>query len=128
MYRKLEEKAVGTIFMSIEDKLLKKSQHKKYNIYAQTNGILNAHEPIILARSKEPSIRFSCIQLRRHGCASNVKKAGRLAFQETSVHRIFIESCNIPLCINFQVSIFCNSANEIIRPPLMRKIFSCKNL
>ena len=45
------------------------------------------HDPIIFARSQEPSTRLSCIQLLRHGCASNVMKVGRQAFQETSVHR-----------------------------------------
>ena len=52
------------------------------------------HDPIIFARSQETSIRFSCIQLLRHGCASNVMKAGRQAFQKTSVHIIFIECCD----------------------------------
>ena len=84
-----DEKAVGTIFMSIEDELLKKSKHKKYNIYTQVIGILNA-QPIISIRSQETSLRLSCIQLLRHGCASNVMKVGRKAFQETSVHRIFL--------------------------------------
>ena len=32
------------------------------------------HDPIIFPRSQEPSIRLSCIQLLRHGCASNVMK------------------------------------------------------
>ena len=73
---------MGTIFISIEDLLLKKSEHNKYNIYAQTIGILIAYEPIIMARSQELSIRLSCIQLSRHGCASNAKKARRQAFQE----------------------------------------------
>ena len=55
------------------------------------------HDPIIFARSQEPSIRPSCIHLSRHGCASNVMKVGRQAFQEASVHRIFIESCGMHL-------------------------------
>ena len=55
------------------------------------------HDPIIFARSQEPSIRLSCIQLLRHCYASNVIKVGRQAFQETSVHRIFIESCDTHL-------------------------------
>ena len=55
------------------------------------------NDPIIFARSQEPSIRLSCIQLLRHGCASNVMKVGRQAFQETSVHIIFIESCAMHL-------------------------------
>ena len=53
------------------------------------------HDPIIFARSQEPSIRLSCIQLLKYGCVSNVMKAGRQAFQETSVRRIFIESCDM---------------------------------
>ena len=59
--------------------------------------ILNAKEPIIFVRSQEPSIRLSCIQLWRHGCASNVKKAGKQAFQEASVYVIFLKSCDIHL-------------------------------
>ena len=55
------------------------------------------HDPIVFARSQEPSIRLSCIQLLRHGCTSNVMEVGRQAFQETSVHRIFIESCDMHL-------------------------------
>ena len=55
------------------------------------------HDPTIFARSQEPSIRPCCIQLLRHGCASNVMKVGRQAFQETSVHRNFIESCDLHL-------------------------------
>ena len=55
------------------------------------------HNPVILIRSQEPSIRLSCIQLLRHGCASNVMKVGRQAFQETYVHQIFIESCDMHL-------------------------------
>ena len=55
------------------------------------------HDPIIFARSQEPSIRPYCIQLLRHGCVSNVMKVGRQAFQETSVHKIFIESCDMHL-------------------------------
>ena len=58
---------------------------------------MNAYVPNILARSQEPSIRLSFIQLWRHDCASNVKKVARQAFQETSVNRIFIESCNVHL-------------------------------
>ena len=91
MQRALDEKAVGTIFMSIEGLLLKKSEHNKY---MQTIGILNAYESTIFVRSQEPNIRISCIQLWKHCCASNVKNVGRQTFQETSVHRIFIESCN----------------------------------
>ena len=55
------------------------------------------HDPIIFARSQELSIRLSCIQLLRHGCTSNVMKVGRQAFQETSVYRMFIESCDMHL-------------------------------
>ena len=55
------------------------------------------HYPIIFARSQEPSIRPYCIQLLRYGCASNVVKVGRQAFQETSVRIIFIESCDMHL-------------------------------
>ena len=54
-------------------------------------------DPIIFARSQESSIRLSCIQLLRHDCASNVMKVGRQALQETSVHRICIESCDMHL-------------------------------
>ena len=43
IHRALDEKAVGMIFMSIKDLLLKKSEHNKYNIYSQTIGILNAY-------------------------------------------------------------------------------------
>ena len=66
----------------------------------QIIGILNAYEPTIIVRSQEPSIRLSCVQLWRHCCASNVKNVGRQTFQETSVHIIFIESCNIHLLKN----------------------------
>ena len=66
----------------------------------QTIGILNAYEPTIFVRSQEPSIRFSCIQLWRHCCVSNVKNVGRQTFQDTSVDRIFIENCNINLLKN----------------------------
>ena len=84
--------------MSIEDWLLKKSEHNKY---MQTIGILNAYEPTIFVSSQEPSIiRLSCIQLWRHCCASNLKNVGKQTFQETSAHRIFIESCNIHLLKN----------------------------
>ena len=55
------------------------------------------HDPIIFARSQEPSKRLSYIQLLRHGYASKVMKVGKQAFQETSVHRIFIESCEMNL-------------------------------
>ena len=84
--------------MSIEDWLLKKSEHNKYML---TIGILNAYEPTIFVMSQEPSIiRLSCIQLWRHCCASNVKNVGKQTFQETSAHRIFIESCNVHLLKN----------------------------
>ena len=55
------------------------------------------NDPIIFARSQVPSIRPSFIQLLRHGCASNAMKVERQAFQETSVHRICIESCDMHL-------------------------------
>ena len=55
------------------------------------------NDPIIFIRSQVPSIRLPCIKLLMHGCASNVKKVGRQAFQGTSVHRIFIESCDMHL-------------------------------
>ena len=77
--------------------MFKNSKHNKYNIYTQIMGILNAYGPIIFVVSKEPSIGLSCIQLWRHGCASNVKKAGRQPFQETYIHIIFLESYAIHL-------------------------------
>ena len=69
-----------------------KRKNNKYKIYIQITGILNAYEPINFVTSQEPSIRLPRIQLWRCGCASNVKKVGGQAFQETSVRIMFIEA------------------------------------
>ena len=60
--------------------MLEKNEHNKYNTYTKILVILNAKEPFFFVRSQEPSVRLSCIQLWRHGCASNVKKVGETGF------------------------------------------------
>ena len=86
------------------------------------------HDPIVFARSQETSIRLSGIQLLRHGCASNVMKVGRQAFQETSVCRIFIESCDMHL-VNKSLhsspckkSLICFSSTEV---PFSKDVSFC---
>ena len=45
-----------------------------------------------------PAVAFTAFtDVWPRACASSVMKVGRQAFQETSVHRIFIESCDVYL-------------------------------
>ena len=44
--------------MSIEDFLLMKSEHNRYDIYMQIIGILNAYDVIIFVRSQELVLDF----------------------------------------------------------------------
>ena len=72
IHQALGEERVGTILMSIQDLLLKKSKRFKYNNYTQTIGTLNAYEPIIFAGSQEPGMRLYCFKLWRHCCVLNM--------------------------------------------------------